>query len=189
MMKTVWIGSTEILLITMCMMPAPDLLAAEPLDFSGRYTLARVRGAPKSYKIPSQTLQVIQNDLAVEITRTTEGKPDRYKATLDGAEAAYISPGGMRGTCNARLKGKTLLLETSITMRPQGANQTVQVRTRERWTLSKDGKELTVRTEVVSPLIAPGGFDLFEPRIDLREKPSSFEPSEFAWSAIRSTSC
>jgi hypothetical protein len=143
------------------------LEGAEKPDFTGSYTLTGTKGSVKVEKGSSWMLKAIQGDTEIEITKIIDGKPDNYKARLDGTEAVYTSPGGVKGTCTARLKGKALMLQTLVSSRPQSGGPLVQIRTRERWTLSPDGKTLTIRNEVDSPTLALPGFQLEEPWTEL----------------------
>ena len=149
------------MLICASVLWGPRLSAAERPDFSGTYTLKAKDNHTRG------TLRVAQTDNAVEIARVTDGEPSTYQLRLDGTEAPYVSPGGARGTCAARLKGKSLLLDMTVTARPQANGPVVQMRTRERWSLSSDAKTLTIRNDVDFPNMPLDGFQVVKPWSDI----------------------
>jgi hypothetical protein len=132
-------------------------------DFSGSYSLTGSKAALKLKKGALSTLRVVQNQSAVEITKVMDGHQNVNKFRLDGTEDLYKSPGGPKGTCKAKFKGKALILETLITVRPEPNGPVVQIHTREKWNPSSDSKTLTIRSEVDSPNSPLSGFQIIEP--------------------------
>ena len=133
-------------------------------DFSGSYTLTNSKGGSKAKTGDTQTLRVSQTESAVEIIKIINGVPNANKFPLDGPDGPYVSPGGVKGVGRARFKGKTLVIETLITTRPQANAPEVRIDTKERWNLSADSKKLTIRTDVDFPnSLLDGGIQLIKP--------------------------
>jgi len=101
------------------------VFAAAKVDFSGSYTLTGGKGAFKS-KAASWTIRVAQTESVIEIVKTMDGKQNLNRFQLDGSEGTYTSSGGQKGIGKAQLKGKTLILDTFITTRPQAKAPDVQ---------------------------------------------------------------
>ncbi|MGD0130695.1 MAG: hypothetical protein ABSE57_01570, partial [Bryobacteraceae bacterium] len=145
------------------LVPPVTAAAGDKPNFSGSYLLTGSKGAFKFKKGTSQTVQVVQTESTIEITRTTEGLKNVNNTPLDGTEGVYNSPGGPRGKCAARFKGKSLVLDTLVVTRPQPKGPDVQIHTRERWELSSDSKTLTIRSDVDFPGSPVNDFQLIEP--------------------------
>lgn len=156
--------TTAVILASLaCSLAVPPLLAAAARpDFSGSYTLTGSKGAFKA-KGASWSIRVVQTEATIEILKTMDGKEDLNTFQLDGSESVFTSSGGQKGTGKAQFKGKTLILETFITTRPQPNGPAVQIHTRERWELSADSKTLTIRSDVDFPNPGLGGFQVIEP--------------------------
>lgn len=122
--------------------------AEEQASFSGTYSEGPAKG--KSADSTHSTLEVVQSDQAIEISRVASGKNTTSKCPFDGTEGEYTSSGGVPGKCKAKLKGRDLLIESVVIARqPPGAP--MRIHTKERWQLSKDAKTLTVKSEVDFP--------------------------------------
>jgi hypothetical protein len=132
-------------------------------DFSGAYTLTGAKGSFKMNKSSSWLLDVVQAEAEINITKTRDGKATANRFMLDGTEAPYVSSGGVKGTCTARWKGKTLVIDTNVAPRPQRGGPGVQIHTREQWTLSPDLKILTIRSDVDFPNSGLDGFQVVYP--------------------------
>ncbi len=139
------------------------LESAERPDFSGSYVLMVTKGSVQPKKGLDWTLNVAQHDSLIEITKMMDGEGDNYKARLDGSETPYLSPGGAKGICTARIKGKTLQLETLVTSRPRAGAPPAQIRTKQKWNLSADGRTLTIRNEVEGAALGFNGLPVTEP--------------------------
>ena len=140
--------------------------AADKPNFSGEFTLARGKGSSAWRKGGSCALHVVQTESTIEITRVMGGQRSDNRLRLDGTEGAYVNPGEMEGAGLARLKGKHLTIDIAILFHPLDKRPDLFIHTRERWTLSKDLKTLTIRSDVDFPKIpedlseAPG-FEIY----------------------------
>ena len=124
-------------------------LAADRVNYSGKYSLQGRKMAAGS-KIDS-TLEVIQSEDSIEVTRMEQGSKTTNRHLLNGSEGDYKSPSGGPGKCKAQLKDKYLVLESVVTARPQPNGPPVRIHTREQWHLSSDSKTLTVKSDVDFP--------------------------------------
>jgi hypothetical protein len=70
---------------------------------------------------------------------------------LNGQEGAYVSPGGVRGTCKGQFRKNYLILESVVTTRPQASGPAVQIHTKQKWESSPDLKTLNIHVDVDSP--------------------------------------
>lgn len=122
-------------------------LAADKLNYSGKYSAERLK---KSGGESDSTLEVVQNDDSIEVTRVEQGKRTTSRCPLNGSEGDYTSPSGVPGKCRAQLKAKYLILESIVVARPPAAAP-VRVHTKERWQLSADAKNLTIKSDVDFP--------------------------------------
>jgi hypothetical protein len=122
--------------------------ATDKVDFSGKYV-------PESRKNTSDndaTLEVIQSDESIDITRVALGKRTISHCPLNGSDGDYTSSGGVPGKCKAQLKSKYVTIESVVLSRPQQASSTtLRMRTREKWQLSADAKTLTIKSAVDFP--------------------------------------
>jgi hypothetical protein len=97
------------------------------------------------------TLEAVQNEDSIEVTRVELGKRTTNRCPFNGAEGDYTSPGGVSGRCKAQLKAKHLILESVVVTRPQTTGPPVRMHTKERWQLSADAKTLTIKSDVDFP--------------------------------------
>lgn len=153
------VGATMIVLSCLAMSPA--LRSAVP-DFSGNYTLKTKK---KSSSAEVWTMHVVETPSAVKVTRNMGGHVNSNIYPLAGV-GRYVSDGGKLGTCQAKIKGSKLFLESLVVARPVANGPPVRVRTRERWELSKDRKTLKVRTDVDFPGSGLGAYSPVEPSTD-----------------------
>jgi hypothetical protein len=124
-------------------------MAADKANYSGKYSL-QGRKTASSNKIDS-TIEVVQSDDHIEITRMEQGSRMTNRYPLNGSEGAYTSPGGLAGKCKAQLKDKYLVLESEVTSKPSPNAPPMRIHTKERWQLSSDSKTLTVKSDVDFP--------------------------------------
>lgn len=124
----------------------PSAPSGEVPNFTGKY-------APQAKKqsATDPVLEVVQSLDGVEVTRTYDGKRLANRYPLGGGDGDYMSSGGIPGKCKAQIKGKQLILESVVTMRPQAQGPAMREHQRERWALSADSKTLTVQTDVDFP--------------------------------------
>jgi tetratricopeptide (TPR) repeat protein len=137
--------------------------AADKPDFSGYFTSTAIKGSSKAKASPTSTLQAVQSDAEIVVTRTADGDVYTNRFRLDGAEAPSITETGVRGVSTARFKGKTLIVDTRVAAHPQPNGPAVQIHSIEQWTLSSDLKTLTIRNDVEFPNSGLGGFKVIEP--------------------------
>ena len=116
-------------------------------SYSGKYSLQNRKASLGS----EATLEVVQGQDRVEVTRIDQGKRTTNRYALNGSEGNYASSGGVPGRCKAQLKGKQLILESTVISHPQPAATPVRIHTRERWQLSADSKILAIRADVDFP--------------------------------------
>ena len=130
----------SILLFSVCS------FSGEVPNFTGKY-------APQAKKqsATDPVLEVVQSLDGVEVTRTYDGKRLTNRYPLGGGDGDYMSSGGIPGKCKAQIKGKQLILESVVTMRPPAQGPAMRKHERERWALSADSKTLTVQTDVDFP--------------------------------------
>ena len=137
------------LLVAMTLLTSAKLtLAADTTDYTGRYTAERPKKAASGSA--ESTLEVVQNENAIEITLIQSGKRTTSQCPFNGSEGDYTSPGGILGKCKAQVKEKNLIIESVVVTHPQPTTN-VRVHTKERWQLSKDGKTLTIKSDVDFP--------------------------------------
>ncbi len=178
-------GATLLLMNRICIVRIAGLLilAAAPIlnseasgaekpDFSGSYAITGVKGGSKSKAPGGSAVQVTQTDTAIEVTKVIDGRSSMNRFKLDGTESPYRSEGGAQGSATARLKGKTLTIDTQVVTRPQANGPAVQIHKKEEWNLSSDFQTLTIRTDVDFPNSGLGGLQLMDPlREGLHQEP------------------
>ena len=120
--------------------------AASSLDFTGKYVHKGQKG--NSDIDPEVTLEVAQKNGAVEITREELGAKTTNRYALDNSEGDCLTPGDITGKCKARLKGKSLIVESVVLSDDHTSGNPVHVRTTQDWQLSSDAKTLTIRLYV-----------------------------------------
>jgi hypothetical protein len=124
-------------------------LAANNQNFTGKYLH---RGEKyRSDLDPPVTLDVVQNEETITITRVDPGGKTSNLYPLNGTEEDCISPSRVSAKCKAQLKGKSLILETTVASRDQESGALVRIRTVEQWQLSGDSKTLTIKVHVEFP--------------------------------------
>jgi hypothetical protein len=138
--------ATCVALVVTCF--GENSLAADALNYTGKYSLLNRKSASGG---TDQTLEVVQNENAIEVTMVAQGRRTTNRYPLNGSEGDYASPSGVPGKCKAQLKGKQLLLESTVVAHPQPTASPVRMHTRERWQLSADSKTLTIQTDVDFP--------------------------------------
>jgi hypothetical protein len=124
-------------------------LAASNQNFTGKYLHPGEKD--RSDLDPAVTLDVVQSEEAVEITRVDSVGKTSNRYLLNGAEEDCISPGGVSAKCKAQLKGKSLILEIVVASRNQESGALIRIRTVEQWQLSGDSKTLTIKLHVDFP--------------------------------------
>jgi hypothetical protein len=129
--------------------PHVGLAASERVDFSGKYLH---RGQKDHSDLdPEVSLEVVQSEETVKVTRVDQGGTTTNWYPFDGSEGAYISPGGVTGQCKAQVKGKTLILDTIVLSTSQASGSPVHIHTKEQWQLSSDSRTLTIKLHMDFP--------------------------------------
>jgi len=123
--------------------------AASTLDFTGKYVHKGQKG--NTDIDPEVTLEAVQKDGAIEITREELGSKTTNRYTLDYSEGDCVTPGDVKGKCKARLKAKSLILESVVLSDDHASGVPVHIRTVQDWQLSSDAKTLTIRLYVDIP--------------------------------------
>jgi hypothetical protein len=121
---------------------------ADAPSYTGKYSLENRKTTSGG---TDQTLEVVQNESAVEVTTVVQGRRTTNRYPLNGSEGDYASPSGVPGKCKAQLMGKQLILDSTVVTRPQPTGSPVRMHTKERWQLSADSKTLTIQTDVDFP--------------------------------------
>ena len=103
----------SVLLLAVIGLSLADLSAAAELpDFSGKYTLIKSEAPKKDRR--TGTLSVVANGDQIQISRTWSDKRGNSWETntypLDGREAVYTSPGGVKGKGSVEFNGKYLFV-------------------------------------------------------------------------------
>jgi hypothetical protein len=124
-------------------------LAADKVNYSGKYSAERPKTTSDAET--DSTLEVVQNEDSIEVTRVELGKRTTSRCPFNGSEGDYTSPGGASGKCKVQLKGKYLVLDSVVVARPQPTAPPVRMHTKERWQLSADAKTLTIKSDVDFP--------------------------------------
>jgi len=145
-MKSVRVSAWIVCVALIHVFAAKTALAGEPSHYSGKYSAV----AAKPTVTADSTLEIVQSDANIEITRLELGRRTTSRCPLDGSEGEYTSPGGVVGKCKAYLKGKYLVIESLVVTHPQ-PTASVRIHTRERWQLSADSKTLTIKSDADFP--------------------------------------
>ena len=124
-------------------------VATDRVNYAGKYSLQE-RKTASGTQVDS-TIEVVQSEDRVEVTRVEQGKKTTNVYPSNGSEGSYASPRGVPGKCKAEFKGKYLVLESTVVVRPQASAPPVRIHTKERWQLSPDSKILTVKFELDFP--------------------------------------
>ena len=173
-MRKIFVGVT-----TACVLLAGVLSAsaAAPANFAGTWALDKAKSEglpPSAANIDSLTLTITQDTQQIEVNVTAESGQGNATAAsspsqgrgrgmslfppgatykLDGTETTAENPGGRGGTTTYKAEwkdgGKTLELKRVLKANFQGNDVTIT--TTEDWTLSADGKTLTVKRTSESP--------------------------------------
>jgi hypothetical protein len=172
-MRKIFVGITAACVLLAGVLSAS---AAAPANFAGTWTLDKAKSEglpPNAAAIESLTLTVTQDaqQITSDAKMTMGGQADAaggpgqgrgrgmglfppnasYK--LDGTETTADNPGGMGGTTTYKAAwkdgGKTLELKRVRKGNFQGNEVTIT--TTEDWTLSADGKTLTIKRTTESP--------------------------------------
>lgn len=129
-------------------------MAADKPDFTGTWKLDASKSDFGQMPAPEKMERVIDHkDPSIKI-KTTQSTPNGERTmdteyTLDGKEQKQETP---RGTVmyTPKWEGSVVVIDSKRTMNVQG--QTVEITGVERWSLSADGKSMTVDSKMVAPM-------------------------------------
>jgi hypothetical protein len=155
------------LFIAAFLLLAATIVAADKPDFSGLYTRKESKESSKASNGGVGTLRVVQTGNSLEVTDAWNGKQTVNEYRMDGSRGPYTSQSGVAGTCTAKFKGKTLILDIDVTAQAQPSSPAVQMHTRQRWELSPDMKILTIHNDVDFPNVPLNGFQVIPPWTDV----------------------
>lgn len=159
--NVIWAIAIYSLLLT------PSIIAqSEKPNFGGSFTLKDIKGGFKQ-KVPVWTLEVIQTESTIEVTRVIDSIRLAYNCPLKGGEGKFSTPDGGSGTCKAQWKGNDLVLDKTILRRPRTNGPESQTRVWERWKLSPDLRTLTIKIDVNFPGTPISGSQLFGPTTEV----------------------
>jgi len=85
--------------------PAKIGLAADKVNYSGKYSADRP--TIKSGGETDSTLELIQKEDSLEVTRVELDKRTTSHCPFNGPDGDYTGPGGISGKCKAQLKRST----------------------------------------------------------------------------------
>ena len=127
---------------------SPKAGLAADQNYSGKYSAERLKKTPPGST--DSTLEVVQNEDNIEITRVKLGKKTTTRYPFNGSLGDCTSSDGGSGKCKAQLKGKDLIIESAVVIQQQPTGA-VRMHTKERWQLSNDAKTLTIKLDVYFP--------------------------------------
>lgn len=129
-------------------------MAADKPDFTGTWKLDAAKSDFGQMPAPEKMERVIDHkDPSIKI-KTTQSTPNGDRTTdtaytLDGKEQKQESPRGVI-MYTPKWEGSIVVIDSKRTMNVQG--QTVEITGVERWSLSEDGKTMTVDSKMVAPM-------------------------------------
>jgi hypothetical protein len=147
--------------LALFLMAPPAGVAAGNRNFSGSYTLVGSRGAFKG-RGGAWTLDIVQTESTIEISKTVDRRKFTNKFLLSGAEGDYTTTSGQVGTGKAQFRGKTLVIDGYVT-NVESTSPEMQIHTHEKWDLSSDSKTLSVNVHIDFPKSKLEGYDAIEP--------------------------
>lgn len=130
------------------------VIAADKPNFSGTWKLDAAKSEFGQFPAPDKYESVIDHqDPALNIKTTQAGQMGEFttesKYTTDGKEFTNEDRRG-KATGTAKWDGATLLV--AVTRKVSRDGQEFEFKVDEKWTLSEDGKTLTVSAHVTSPM-------------------------------------
>jgi hypothetical protein len=129
--------------------------AQDKPDFSGSYVLSWPKAERRHGKTPRPAqLRVAQKGHVLRATFTEHGKTRTSIYYLDGAESKNVAAGGAPSRDRARIKYKTLLIE-SIVRVPKATLEMEQ-----KWQLSVDSRHLIIQITAAASSAVAGGFPI-----------------------------
>ncbi len=128
--------------------------AADKPDFTGTWKLDASKSEFGKMPAPDKMERVIEHqDPAIKV-KTTQSTPNGDRTTdtaytLDGKEQKQETPRGVI-LYTPRWEGNVVVIDSKRSMNVQG--QQVEITGVERWSISEDGKTMTVDSKMVAPM-------------------------------------
>ncbi|MBA3974706.1 MAG: hypothetical protein C0504_10890 [Candidatus Solibacter sp.] len=129
-------------------------IAADKPDFTGNWKLDAAKSDFGQMPAPEKMERLIDHkDPSIKI-KTTQSTPSGERTmdteyTLDGKEQKQENPRGVV-MYTPKWEGSVVVIDSKRTMNVQG--QQVEITGVERWSLSADGKTMTVDSKMVAPM-------------------------------------
>lgn len=141
--------------IVLCVLAlAVAAIAADKPDFTGNWKLDAAKSDFGQMPAPEKMERLIDHkDPSIKI-KTTQSTPNGDRTmdtayTLDGKEQKQETPRGVV-MYTPKWEGAIVVIDSKRTMNVQG--QQVEITGVERWSLSEDGKTMTVDSKMVAPM-------------------------------------
>jgi hypothetical protein len=139
------------LVIAFVALSAGTVLAQSKPNFSGEWTLVPAKSEFGMMPAPSSATQkVTHNEPQLKVVSTQTGdqgtRTIESSYTTDGKECVNAGPMGMELKSKLKWDGSALVIDSNVDV--QGNAVTIT----NRWTMSEDGKTLTVNTHFASPM-------------------------------------
>lgn len=120
-------------------------------DLSGTWKLNLQKSRLlKTSQIHSEILVIKCSGLSIEMSYTTDGKESKHSYVADGKERTLQEVQGGEVVTKARWKKAVLIVETEARLKmpdQPNFNGTSVIHTKDRWTLSSDGRSLSVELD------------------------------------------
>ncbi len=146
--RTAWL-----VFLTFCLLVTQPIARARP-DFTGSYVwqsgsedLFSPREQHHAETVPGAAvrMEVVQSASSITVTLVwKDGHTNINEFHLDGKNDVYHSPDGEDGKYHAHLKGEQLFIETTVVRDALHNGHPSKTHSRIVWTLSNDGKTLTI---------------------------------------------
>lgn len=150
MTRKIWIGAVMALVVAL------TLPAADKPDFSGSWKLNAARSDFGPMPPPDKWDMVVEHkdpNLKIKTTMANAQMGERND------EAEYVTDGRetpvKETTAKVTWEGALIVFKTSRTVNMQG--EKVEIKSEEKWSLSEDGKTLTVDAKLSAPM---GEFEM-----------------------------
>ncbi len=137
-------------LFTLTLLVPFQLQAQGKSDFTGNWSLNESKSTlgEGRFRMAAPTVTVSQDGKTLNVERTIVGRNGQERKmkeqyALDGHETTTtLNNSTRKSTCKWSADGKELVISSTMTMERDG--QTMQNKSEDTWSLSKDGKVLTI---------------------------------------------
>jgi len=159
-MKLLGYPALWVVCMTSLMLRPTHAYASDKLNFSGKYVVEQRKNTSEN----TLTLEVIQTDDSIEITRVKRGTKTVSHCPLDGSYGDYAGAEGV-GRCKAQLKPKYLIIESDVLtpialIQSQRPPSQERMHTTAKWQLSSDAKTLIIKSDRELLNLPAGSFSL-----------------------------